>query len=101
MMQKIRSAMKHFSRSLSVVVCLAFLLLAAVTLPFFSVTSTHAASNTITANFGVGVDNPLLKTKFNLFNTFKRTPADFQRDAALLSELSAQTMRVDFELGTS
>jgi hypothetical protein len=65
----------------------------------FPVSPARAASNTITADFSVGTDNPLIKTKFNLFNTFKRTQADFDRDSALLSELSAENMRVDFELG--
>jgi hypothetical protein len=92
--------MKRFFGHLRIVVCLVVLLLAA-TLSLVSVPRAHAAGNTITADFSVGVDNPLVKTKFNLFNTFKRTPSDFQRDAALLSELSAETMRVDFELGTS
>ncbi|HZR44756.1 MAG TPA: hypothetical protein VFB12_31885, partial [Ktedonobacteraceae bacterium] len=92
--------MKRFFGHLWIVLCLVVLLLATM-LSLFRVTPAYAASNTITADFRVGVDNPLLKTKFNLFNTFKRTPADFTRDAALLSQLSAETMRVDFELGTS
>ncbi|GCF11563.1 hypothetical protein KDI_51270 [Dictyobacter arantiisoli] len=92
--------MKRFFRHPWTILCLAMLLLV-VPLSQFSLPKAHAATNTISADFSVGVDNPLIKTKFNLFNTFKRTPADFQRDSALLSELSAQTMRVDFELGTS
>jgi xylan 1,4-beta-xylosidase len=98
--KKGRNAMKRFFSHLWIVLCL-LALLSAATLSFLPMVSVHAASNTITADFSIGVDNPLLKTKFNLFNTFKRTPADFARDAALLSQLSAETMRVDFELGTS
>lgn len=90
--------MKRFFGHLWIGFCLAVVLLAA-TLSLFPVTPARAASNTITADFSVGVDNPLIKTKFNLFNTFKRTQADFLRDVALLSELNAETMRVDFELG--
>src|SRR5579883_3211531 len=93
-----RNAMKRFFGHLRIVVCLVVLLLAA-TLSLVSVPRAYAASNTITADFSVGVDHPLVKTKFNLFNTFKRTQADFDRDVALLSELKAQTMRIDFELG--
>jgi hypothetical protein len=90
--------MRRFFGHLWIGTCLAVLLSAAA-LSLLHVTPAHAASNTITADFSVGVDNPLLKTKFNLFNTFKRTPTDFVRDAALLSELGAENMRVDFELG--
>jgi hypothetical protein len=90
--------MKRSLSSLGRVACLALLLITGV-FSLIPLPKAHGASNMITADFGRSVDNPLIKTKFNLFNTFKRTPADFQRDAALLSELSAETMRIDFELG--
>ena len=61
--------------------------------------SAGAADNTISADFRIGADEPLIKTKFNLFNVSKRTTADFDRDMALLKELSAQTMRTDLWLG--
>ena len=90
--------MKRFAEFLGPLVCLGVLLSAEL---FFyqPVMSAGAADNTISADFRIGADEPLIKTKFNLFNVSKRTTADFDRDMALLKELSAQTMRTDLWLG--
>ena len=80
------------------VVCLGVLLSAELFL-YQSVRSTRAADNTISADFRMGADEPLIKTKFNLFNVSERSIADFDRDMALLKELSAQTVRLDLGLG--
>ncbi len=90
--------MKRFAEFRGLLVCLGVLLSAEL---FFyqPVMSAGAADNTISADFRIGADEPLIKTKFNLFNVSKRTTADFDRDMALLKELSAQTMRTDLWLG--
>ena len=90
--------MKRFSASLWTVVCLGVLLSAELFL-YQPVMSAGAADNTISADFRIGADEPLIKTKFNLFNVSKRTTADFDRDIRLLKELSAQTVRTDLWLG--
>jgi hypothetical protein len=90
--------MKRFAEFLGPLVCLGVLLSAEL---FFyqPVMSAGAADNTISADFRIGADEPLIKTKFNLFNVSKRTTADFDRDIRLLKELSAQTVRTDLWLG--
>ena len=90
--------MKRFAASLWTMVCLGVLLSAELFL-YQSVRPTRAADNTIGADFRIGADAPLIKTKFNLFNVSERTTADFDRDMALLKELSVQTMRLDLGLG--
>ena len=90
--------MKRFSASLWTVVCLGVLLSTALFL-YQPAVPARATNNTISADFRIGVDEPLIKTKFNLFNVSKRTTADFDRDMPLLKELSAQTVRTDLWLG--
>ena len=90
--------MKRLAEFLWPLVCLGVLLSAELFL-YQSVRPTRAADNTIGADFRMGADEPLIKTKFNLFNVSERSIADFDRDMALLKELSAQTVRLDLGLG--
>ena len=90
--------MKRLAEFLWPLVCLGVLLSAKLFL-YQSVRPTRAADNTIGADFRMGADEPLIKTKFNLFNVSERSIADFDRDMALLKELSAQTVRLDLGLG--
>jgi hypothetical protein len=90
--------MKRFSASVWPLVCLGVLLLAELFL-YQPVIPVGAADNTISADFRVGVDEPLIKTKFNLFNVSKRSTADFDHDIAMVKELSAETVRTDLWLG--
>lgn len=58
-----------------------------------------AAQSSVTADFGIGADYPLVKSKFNLFDTSLPTTAAFDRDVPLLSSLRAENMRVDLSWG--
>ncbi len=59
----------------------------------------NLSQNCVVADFGVSVDNPLIKTKFNLFNTTIPSILAFDRDIKLISELNPESMRMDFAWG--
>ena len=57
------------------------------------------ADSDVTADFAVAEGFPLLKDKFNLYNTAIPTTADFERDVGLLSELNVESMRIEHNWG--
>ena len=57
------------------------------------------AQSSVTADFGAGADYPLVKSKFNLFDTSIPSTAAFDRDVHLLSALRAENMRIDLSWG--
>ena len=61
--------------------------------------SSLGAQSTVTVNFAVGEDYPLVKTKFNLFDTSLPTTAAFDRDVRRLADLKAENMRIDLSWG--
>jgi len=56
---------------------------------------------TITADFAVPVDDPLVKTKFAVYNSGVVPLAHYERDAALLDEVRPDSLRVDLAWGTN
>ena len=61
---------------------------------------TPPAPVTITADFAVPVDNPLVKTKFGVYNSGVVPLAHYERDAPLLDEVRPDSLRVDLSWGT-
>lgn len=55
---------------------------------------------TIAADFRVPVDNPLVKTKFGVYNSGVVPLAHYERDAPLLDEVRPDSLRVDLAWGT-
>ena len=55
---------------------------------------------TITADFAVPVDDPLVKTKFSVYNSGVVPLAHYERDAPLLDEVRPDSLRVDLAWGT-
>ena len=55
---------------------------------------------TITADFAVPVDAPLVKTKFSVYNSGVVPLAHYERDAPLLDEVRPDSLRVDLAWGT-
>ncbi|MDF2440495.1 MAG: hypothetical protein JWN98_1479, partial [Abditibacteriota bacterium] len=53
----------------------------------------------VTADFAVATGFPLLKSKFNLYNTAIPSTTDFERDVGLLSELNVESMRIEHNWG--
>ena len=61
---------------------------------------TSPAPVTVTADFAVPVDNPLVKTKFGVYNSGVVPLAHYERDAPLLDEVRPDSLRVDLAWGT-
>ncbi|MGC4043161.1 MAG: malectin domain-containing carbohydrate-binding protein [Armatimonas sp.] len=57
------------------------------------------AGTQVIADFAIAESFPLLKDKFNLYNTAIPSTTAFERDAALLSELSAESIRIEHNWG--
>lgn len=55
---------------------------------------------TIMADFAVPVDNPLVKTKFGVYNSGVVPLVHYERDAPLLDEVRPDSLRVDLAWGT-
>lgn len=53
----------------------------------------------VIADFAVAEGFPLIKDKFNLYNTAIPSTAAFERDVGLLSELSAESIRIEHNWG--
>ena len=64
-----------------------------------AVPDAHAGNATVTANFAAGVDYPLVKSKFGLFNSGYVSPSRWSRDAALLAPLRPARMRWELMWG--
>jgi hypothetical protein len=62
-------------------------------------TEVETSTNQVTADFSIPVDYPLLKTKFNLYNTALPSTASFDRDAKLLQELNVDSIRIEHNWG--
>ncbi len=56
---------------------------------------------TVTADFAVPIDNPLIKTKFCVYNSGVVPLAHYERDAPLLDEVRPDSLRVDLAWGTN
>jgi hypothetical protein len=59
----------------------------------------QAASATANANFAVGADYPLIKSKFGVFNSGYVSPARWARDAPLLAPLHPGRVRWELQWG--
>jgi len=55
---------------------------------------------TITADFAVPVDNPLVKTKFGVYNSGVVPLSHYERDIPLLDEVHPDSLRVNLAWGT-
>ncbi len=63
-------------------------------------TPSPPAPVTITADFAVPIDNPLVKTKFGVYNSGVVPLAHYERDAPLLDEVRPDSLRMDLAWGT-
>lgn len=61
--------------------------------------SAAAGSASVTADFAAGADNPLVKSKFGVFNSGYVSPARWTRDAPLLAPLRPARVRWETMLG--
>ncbi len=61
--------------------------------------SAFAGEVHVTADFGVSVDYPLVKTKFAVFNSGMVRPDHYARDINLYSEVHPDAMRIDLGWG--
>jgi xylan 1,4-beta-xylosidase len=89
-------------RNLLLAVATAFSLLpAAYAQEGNAVTQTpQAAPVKITADFAVPVDNPLVKTKFGVYNSGVVPLSHYERDIPLFDEVHPDSLRVDLAWGT-
>lgn len=83
-----------FARFLAVIVLLVGALTA---LP--ETRTAHASSDTVTADFAVPVDDPLIKTKFGVYNSCIVPISQYNRDINLIKEINPESLRLDGVLG--
>jgi hypothetical protein len=55
--------------------------------------------NEVFVDFSVGVDNPLLKTKFNVYDPVGPTMAQFDSNVTMMHELNIETYRIELGWG--
>ena len=55
--------------------------------------------NEVYADFSVGVDNPLVKTKFNVYDPVGPTMAQFDQNVKIMHELNIETYRIELAWG--
>ena len=60
----------------------------------------QAALVKITADFAVGADNPLVKTKFGVYNSGVVPLSHYERDIPVFDEVHPDSLRVDLAWGT-
>jgi hypothetical protein len=55
--------------------------------------------NEVYADFAVGVDNPLIKTKFNVYDPVGPTMEQFDQNVKIINELNIETYRIELAWG--
>src|SRR3989304_2036540 len=55
--------------------------------------------NEVYVDFAVGVDNPLIKTKFNVYDPVGPTMEQFDQNVKLINELNIETYRIELGWG--
>jgi hypothetical protein len=87
------SAMKHrFAAATILTTCLLVPVGAAAQLPRLVLNEVHV-------DFAVGTDQPLLKTKFNVYDPVGPTRAQFDQNVPLIGELNLETYRIELAWG--
>jgi hypothetical protein len=54
--------------------------------------------NEVYVDFAVGVDNPLIKTKFNVYDPVGPTMQQFDQNVKIMNELNIETYRIELAL---
>src|SRR4030042_1756435 len=55
--------------------------------------------NEVYVDFTVGVDNPLIKTKFNVYDPLGPTMEQFDQNVKIINELNIETYRIELAWG--
>jgi hypothetical protein len=55
--------------------------------------------NEVYADFSIGVDNPLVKTKFNVYDPVGPTMKQFDQNVKIMNELNIETYRIELAWG--